>query len=154
MTDWTRLFIECLWLAWLAYWLVMAFAVKRTIERGGLIGYRVATIVVVVGLIAAGRLLHVSSHTQLWQTTLALGVLTDCIVAAGAAFTVLGADHARPQLERRGDFKQDHELIESGPYALVRHPIYTGSSRWARHSDQLRAAHRLCPANRLCGGFW
>ena len=23
-------------------------------------------------------------------------------------------------------FKQDHELIESGPYALVRHPIYTG----------------------------
>jgi protein-S-isoprenylcysteine O-methyltransferase Ste14 len=24
------------------------------------------------------------------------------------------------------EFKQDHELIESGPYALVRHPIYTG----------------------------
>jgi protein-S-isoprenylcysteine O-methyltransferase Ste14 len=23
-------------------------------------------------------------------------------------------------------FKQDHELIESGPCALVRHPIYTG----------------------------
>lgn len=23
-------------------------------------------------------------------------------------------------------FKQDHELIESGPYALARHPIYTG----------------------------
>ena len=22
--------------------------------------------------------------------------------------------------------KQDHELIQSGPYALVRHPIYTG----------------------------
>jgi protein-S-isoprenylcysteine O-methyltransferase Ste14 len=22
--------------------------------------------------------------------------------------------------------KQDHELIRSGPYALVRHPIYTG----------------------------
>ena len=23
-------------------------------------------------------------------------------------------------------FKEDHELIESGPYALVRHPIYSG----------------------------
>lgn len=24
-------------------------------------------------------------------------------------------------------FKQDHELLESGPYALARHSIYTGS---------------------------
>ena len=155
MTDWTRLFIECLWLAWLAYWLVMAFAVKRTIERGGLIGYRVATIVIVVGLIAAGRLLHVSSHSQLWQTTLALGVLTDCIVAAGAAFTVWARITLGRNWSAEVTFKQDHELIESGPYALVRHPIYTGLIAMGlgtaiNYGRPIGFALLIG----LCGGFW
>ena len=37
-----------------------------------------------------------------------------------------GAALARWQLERQVTLKQDHELIRSGPYRWVRHPIYTG----------------------------
>ena len=66
----------------------MAFATKRTIEHGGFIGYRLVAGILIVGLVAAGRLLHVSSQSQLWQTPLGLGVVTGCIVLAGAAFTV------------------------------------------------------------------
>jgi len=40
----TWIFIECCWVAWLAYWLIMAFATKRTIERRGFIGYRVVAL--------------------------------------------------------------------------------------------------------------
>ena len=78
------------------------------------------------GLFATGRLLHLSSQSQLWQTTLALGVLTDCIVLAGAAFTVWARITLGRNWSAEVTFKQDHELIESGPYALARHPIYTG----------------------------
>ncbi len=126
MTDTTWLFIVCCWIAWVLYWLIMAFPTKRTVERGGLIGYRVVTVVLVIGLIAAGRLLHVSSHSHLWRTTLALGALTDCVVAAGAAFTVWARITLGRNWSAEVTFKQDHELIESGPYALARHPIYTG----------------------------
>jgi protein-S-isoprenylcysteine O-methyltransferase Ste14 len=48
------------------------------------------------------------------------------LVLAGLGFTVV----ARVWLGRNWSgmvtLKQDHELIRSGPYALVRHPIYSG----------------------------
>jgi fumarate reductase subunit C len=84
MTHWTSLFIECCWIAWMLYWLIMAFQTKRTVERGAFIGYRLVAIIVFLGLFAIGRLLlHVSAQSQLWPRTLALGVLSDCIVLAG-----------------------------------------------------------------------
>ncbi len=38
----------------------------------------------------------------------------------------LGAVADRRQLEHVCKLKRDHELIVDGPYAFVRHPIYTG----------------------------
>jgi protein-S-isoprenylcysteine O-methyltransferase Ste14 len=127
MTNWTLRVIGYTWVVWLVYWTAMAFTAKRTIERSNGIWYRLIFAAGLIGLISLNPLsskLALNSH--LWQTTTALGVLTDCIVLAGFAFTVW----ARITLGRNwsGDvaFKQDHELIESGPYSLVRHPIYTG----------------------------
>ena len=57
MNDWTWLFIEYCWVAWVLFWVFMAFRRKRTIERSGFLGYRVVAIVFVVALVAAGRLL-------------------------------------------------------------------------------------------------
>jgi protein-S-isoprenylcysteine O-methyltransferase Ste14 len=126
MSESTWLFIQWCWIAWVVYWVILAFTAKRTVERGGLIGYRLVAAIVVVGWVATARLVHLSSQSRLWQTTLVLGVLTDCIVLTGAAFMVW----ARIKLGRNWSaevvFKQDHELIEVGPYALARHPIYTG----------------------------
>lgn len=126
MSDPTWLFIELCWIAWLIYWGVMAFSTKPTIERGGFIGYRLVALILVLGWVLAGRLLHLSSHSWLWQTTFALGVVSDCIVLAGAAFTVWARITLGRNWSAEVTFKQDHELIESGPYALARHPIYTG----------------------------
>ena len=124
--DTTWRFIQFCWIAWCIYWLSMAFANKPTAERGGSISYRLVAGVLVVGLLAAERLLHVSSDDRLWQTSTALGVLTACLVLAGAAFTVWARITLGRNWSSEVTFKQDHELIESGPYGLVRHPIYTG----------------------------
>jgi len=155
MTGSTWLFVECCWIAWVVYWLIMAFTTKRTLERRGFIGYRLVTGILIVGLVAAGRLLDVSSQSQLWQTTLALGVVTDCMVVAGAAFTVW----ARITLGRNWSaevvFKQDHELIESGPYALARHPIYTGLIVMALGTAiNYGRAIGFALFLSLCGGLW
>jgi protein-S-isoprenylcysteine O-methyltransferase Ste14 len=126
MTGPTLLVIGCCWAAWVVYWVIMAFTTKRTVERGDFIGYRLVAVILVAGLAGAGRLLHVSSQARLWHTTLALGVVTDCIVVAGAAFSVWARITLGRNWSAEVTFKQDHELIESGPYALARHPIYTG----------------------------
>jgi protein-S-isoprenylcysteine O-methyltransferase Ste14 len=126
MTDSTWIFIQCCWIAWVAYWVAMAFSTKRTVERGGFVGYRLVAAILVLGWIFAERLLHLSAHSRLWNTTLALGAVTDCIVLAGVAFTVWARITLGRNWSAEVTFKQDHELIESGPYALARHPIYTG----------------------------
>jgi protein-S-isoprenylcysteine O-methyltransferase Ste14 len=155
MADSTRLFIQYCWAAWVAYWLIMAFATKRTIERAGFFGYRVVALILVVGSVAAGRLLHLSAQSQLWHTRLALGVLTDCIVVAGAAFTVWARITLGRNWSAEVTFKQDHELIESGPYALARHPIYTGLVVMALGTAiNYGRAIGFGLFLALCGGLW
>jgi protein-S-isoprenylcysteine O-methyltransferase Ste14 len=155
MNHATSLFIEGCWIAWLLYWLAMAFATKRTIERRGFFGYRVVTIALVVALVAFGRLLHVSVHAYLWHTTLALGLVSDCVVLAGASFTVWARITLGRNWSAEVTFKQDHELIESGPYALARHPIYTGLIVMGLGTaiDYGRAFGFVLLAA-LCGGLW
>jgi protein-S-isoprenylcysteine O-methyltransferase Ste14 len=135
--------------------MIMAFATKRTVERGGLVGYRVVTIVLVLGCAAVGRLLHVSSHAQLWATGLPLGVVADCVVVAGGAFTVWARITLGRNWSAEVTFKQDHELIESGPYALARHPIYTGLIVMALGTaiDYGRAFGFVLLLG-ACGGLW
>ena len=155
MTDSTWLFIVCCWIAWGVYWVIMAFTTKRTVERGDFIGYRLVAGILFVGCLAAGRLLQVSTQSQLWQTTLALAVVSDCIVVAGAAFMVWARITLGRNWSAEVTFKQDHELIESGPYALARHPIYTGLIVMALGTaiDYGRAiGFALLFA--LCGGLW
>ncbi len=126
MTHTTWLFIGLCWVAWALYWLAMAFSTKRTIERRGFFGYRLVALVCFAASFAVERLLQVSPQSHLWHTTLVLGIATDCIVVAGLAFTVWARIALGRNWSAEVTFKQDHELIESGPYALARHPIYTG----------------------------
>lgn len=122
----TLAFIGFCWVGWLLYWLAMAFKNKRTVERGGFFGYRIVAGATFLVCFGAGRLLHISSQAPLWHTSLALGVVTDVVVVAGVAVTVWARITLGRNWSAEVTFKEDHELIESGPYALARHPIYTG----------------------------
>ncbi|HEX2702835.1 MAG TPA: isoprenylcysteine carboxylmethyltransferase family protein [Solirubrobacteraceae bacterium] len=126
MTGAASLFIGGCWIAWLIYWVVMAFKTKRTVERGGFFGYRLVALATAGVLVAGGQLFHLSAHSLLWRTPFALGVVSDCVVVAGVAVTVWARMTLGRNWSAEVTFKQDHELIESGPYALARHPIYTG----------------------------
>jgi len=63
---------------------------------------------------------------DLWTPSPLVGGMLAGIVAAGLVFTLW----ARAELGRNWSaavvLKEDHQLIRSGPYAIVRHPIYTG----------------------------
>ena len=126
MTVWQ---IELLpWYAFVAVWVVAAFWVKATKQAEPLssrFGYGL--------LMAAGFYL-------LFSERLPLGVLagrfvgkSDWIATVGIALTFAGVGlsiWARIILGRNWSGKVtrkvDHQLIRSGPYAFVRHPIYSG----------------------------
>jgi protein-S-isoprenylcysteine O-methyltransferase Ste14 len=116
-----------IWALFWAYWLASAFAAKASVRGSGrrdlaLRGLTGLLIVVVVRLAAgsgvhSGGLVVTSPWLQLLGTVLLLG---------GLAFAVwarihLGANWGMPATRRA-----DPELITSGPYTYVRHPIYSG----------------------------
>jgi protein-S-isoprenylcysteine O-methyltransferase Ste14 len=49
-----------------------------------------------------------------------------CLVIAGAAVAIWSRTMLGSNWSGTVTLKHDHELVRSGPYALVRHPIYSG----------------------------
>jgi protein-S-isoprenylcysteine O-methyltransferase Ste14 len=118
-------FIELCWLAWIALWVVMALFAKRTIERPERAWSASSGIVLVMVFL----LFRFGSHSPtrpLYGVSDPLGVACAAIVVVGLAFTAWARFTLGGNWSGAIVFKEGHELIESGPYALVRHPIYTG----------------------------
>jgi protein-S-isoprenylcysteine O-methyltransferase Ste14 len=117
-----------LWLAWLGYWLVAARNVKETRRREGLTSFLLNR-----AFVAIGAVLLVFQHPPLhWleqrfvPPTMVAYWLGFIMAVAGLAFAVWARVYLGRNWSGTVTVKQDHELIRSGPYRLVRHPIYSG----------------------------
>jgi protein-S-isoprenylcysteine O-methyltransferase Ste14 len=120
--------VPAIWLAWVTYWLVRSGKAQHTAEREtptsrqvhlALVGGAFALILVPVFRI--GPL----GWRWLPRTPPAffLGVT---ILAAGCGFAVWARHHLGTNWSGTIAVKEEHELIQSGPYSYARHPIYTG----------------------------
>ena len=63
---------------------------------------------------------------RVWPRSLSLYWLGVALLAAGLAFAVWARVHLGRNWSGSVTVKEDHELIRTGPYGYVRHPIYTG----------------------------
>jgi len=116
------------WLVWFAYWVVSALRVKQT-ERRESAGSRLAYMLpLLIGawLIAAPRARLGPLSVQLWPDEAARWLCALLLVVLGLSFSIWARAHLGRNWSGTVTVKQDHELIRSGPYAYVRHPIYTG----------------------------
>jgi protein-S-isoprenylcysteine O-methyltransferase Ste14 len=125
-----RWIIAGLWLLFVAYWAVAAVGAKRSASWPRWrreIGLRLVVILPIVALLQSRSLRQLLAETQrsaghsgiLGWTGVAL-----CLLGFGLAINArrhLGRNWGLP-MSRKGQ----PELVTSGPYALIRHPIYTG----------------------------
>lgn len=120
--------LALLWLAWLAYWIIAARNVKPTRRRE----LPVSRLMTVVLTALAAVLLAFRGQKLTWlharflpQTLIGywLGLL---MVVLGLAFAVWARANLGRNWSGTVTVKEDHELIRTGPYGIVRHPIYTG----------------------------
>jgi len=123
-----RNLIPCLWIAWAAYWFIVAYNVKTTVRHETFASRlaHIGPLMIAAWLLSTKRLpLPWFYERFIPDTPLGFWIGT-LLVAAGLAFAVW----ARVLLGRNWSgtvtLKQDHELIRGGPYRWVRHPIYTG----------------------------
>lgn len=111
-----------LWLGFWAYWLAMAARVKRDRSRPvGFFGARIAIVVVIAVLIRSNLTVRglFGAETNPALQAAGVAVLLTGLAAAVWARRTLGANWGMPMSQ-----KLDPELVTSGPYRYIRHPIY------------------------------
>jgi protein-S-isoprenylcysteine O-methyltransferase Ste14 len=117
-----------LWLLWCLYWFISARGTKSTARRESLASRVTHLTPLVIGLmlIAFARLPGNLWSGHVLPPSLALYWVGVGLTAAGLGFTVWARVHLGANWSGTVTLKESHELIRSGPYAWVRHPIYTG----------------------------
>ena len=110
------------WAAFWLYWLVAAFSMKRG-RRPWSRELRIRAIiaVVVILLIRLGAFRGHSLNTDPWRAGIGL-----VLFALGLGFAISARLHIGRYWGTPMTQKDEPELVTSGPYHLVRHPIYSG----------------------------
>ena len=118
-----------IWCAWALIWLISAFGTKKTARREPLGPRLVYILIGVVGgvLIGSERLPGSPlTNLRLWPHSALSYSIGLVVLLAGIAFAVWARVHLGSNWSGTVTVKENHELIRSGPYGYVRHPIYTG----------------------------
>ena len=116
------------WLVFLAYWSVSALKLK-SIKRREPRGER---LIQLVFMVAAYFLMFNDQFSRGWLTTRflpaspSIGKFAVTVTVVGIALAIWARWHLGENWSATVTLKEGHELISSGPYRYMRHPIYSG----------------------------
>jgi protein-S-isoprenylcysteine O-methyltransferase Ste14 len=130
MPPFIRSVFALLWLIWAAYWWSKSRGVKETVRKESILSRLSYLILVALAFsllwvprvplpFFEGRFLPLGG----WPVWAGIGV---ALTFLGLAFSVWAREHLGRNWSAVVTVKRDHELITTGPYAWVRHPIYSG----------------------------
>jgi protein-S-isoprenylcysteine O-methyltransferase Ste14 len=115
-----------LWPAWAVSWLIAAVWSSRAEARASLrdqLPYRALTVISAVLILWP---VHRRLYLLAWVTPAWLGWLLVLVAVLGFAFAWWARIHLGRLWSGTVTRKADHRIVDTGPYGLVRHPIYTG----------------------------
>ena len=115
-----------LWVAWGAYWIIASRFVQRAKESEGIV-LRLQHLIPA----AAGFILIFNFFHRIWifgpiYGNQILAIVGLVITACGLSFATCARVHLGKYWSGIITLKEGHRLIRTGPYSIVRHPIYTG----------------------------
>jgi len=117
-----------MWISWAAYWWLASRGGKPA-ERKEAPASRllhVVPLLLTFWLLGATHVPTVFLNSRLFPWAPWEFWLAALVTAAGILFTVWARIHLGGNWSGVVTIKREHELITDGPYAMVRHPIYTG----------------------------
>jgi protein-S-isoprenylcysteine O-methyltransferase Ste14 len=110
------------------YWLVSALGTKKVAlnEKAGLRILRLATLAVMLALLLTPWLRVGLLARRFIPKSVVVVWLGVAVAGAGIALAIWARRHLGENWSDKVVLKVDHQLIRSGPYGYLRHPIYTG----------------------------
>lgn len=117
-------FIAAAWIVWLVTWILAAGWSARTASHhdlGAESPSRVLTLAAVVMMLASYWPLE---GAQLWNASREIAWAMACLVVLGLGFTWAARLHLGPLWSSTSAPTEDHRVVDTGPYGVVRHPVY------------------------------
>jgi protein-S-isoprenylcysteine O-methyltransferase Ste14 len=154
---------EWMWDAWFLSWLVAAIWSRPAAATPGLVDQAIHWTPTLAGyaLLSFGSAftypppLHWINAARLWVMPTWLGWIVAAACAAGLIFTWWARISLGSLWSGSVSAKEEHRVIRTGPYALVRHPIYTGLIVAAfAIGAEVGMAINLVGAALMALGFW
>lgn len=110
------------WVLFWIYWLAAAFSMKRGhVPWSRELGIRAVVVVLAIFLLRVGAFRGGGLNSDLWRAGIGL-----VLFALGLGFAIWGRLNIGRNWGTPMSRKDEPELVTSGPYRLVRHPIYSG----------------------------
>lgn len=121
------------WVTLIITWVVTAFGVKHDVKKSlwrRFVWLRIVIIFIILSILwersSLGAFDHVRGIFQTVYPSPLLFVVGSLLCILGIGYAIWARIHLGRNWSPIPNVKEDHELITSGPYRLVRHPIYTG----------------------------
>jgi protein-S-isoprenylcysteine O-methyltransferase Ste14 len=123
-----RVLIEFPWIVFLVYWIVGAIKTRATREKESFASRSAVLLIEVVGfvLIFSGSTGVGFLGTRFIPRTLVSAILGVVLTWSGVGLAIWARYHLTENWSARVTIKEDHQLIRTGPYTHLRHPIYSG----------------------------
>jgi len=150
-----RFALYAVWALWTVSWLIAARWASAAARRPQDLAERTALILIVVGFLALMSEPPGLERFRLWPVTLGLGWAMVILTVLGFAICWWARLHLGRLWSISTTAKDDQRLVDTGPYGLVRHPIYSGLlvaalARAIQQATPMSVAGLFV----LAGGFW
>jgi protein-S-isoprenylcysteine O-methyltransferase Ste14 len=127
LATWPTELLALIWIGWLVSWIVGSFWAAPIAKRPVTWRARAHRLPIIIGgLLLTPWIAQLLAERPLWNLgnggTYALAIF----IVAGLLFTWWGRIHLGRFWSNEITRKEGHRVIDTGPYGLVRHPIYTG----------------------------
>jgi protein-S-isoprenylcysteine O-methyltransferase Ste14 len=125
--TWPTQLLAIIWILWVISWVVASVwsgQTKKHVMTSDSLKYRIPILVgAILFLPWTGQVL---GEKPLWQFS-SFGIYVMALLTlAGISFTWWARIHLGQFWSNAITHKEGHHVIDTGPYGLVRHPIYTG----------------------------
>ena len=123
-----HLLVEVPWIVFVLYWIVSAIRTRDTVQTESSASRYAILLIEIAGFVLLFR--HSAGvgflGERFMHRTLASAIIGSILNWVGIGLAIWARYHLAEYWSARITIKQDHQLIRTGPYARLRHPIYSG----------------------------
>jgi len=123
-----HLLVEVPWIVFVLYWIVSAIRTRDTLQTESFASRYAILLIEAAGFVLLFR--HSAGigflGNRVMHRTLASAIVGSILTWMGIGLAIWARYHLAEYWSARITIKEDHQLIRTGPYTRLRHPIYSG----------------------------